>query len=261
LNPVPRLLMKRSVLFMLFGILLGLGAPLGALALLWFSPHPSLQLPSFIVDEWQDHLFFFTYMLSGTSLSFGLFGFFLGRNADLIVRQNRRLTDQVLTDPLTGLGNHRFLHAIFQAEIKRQAADPKPLSCFMMDLDYFKRVNDTYGHPFGDEVLQGLAQRIRECLRPGDHAARYGGEEFLCLLPNCDSLSARAVAERLRANVENHPFSRGAEKVSVTISIGLATQVEPSPDYQKLIDQADQALYQAKKKGRNRVESAAEISN
>jgi diguanylate cyclase (GGDEF)-like protein len=255
LIPVPSPPIKRSLLFSIFGVLLGLGAPLGALALLWFSPHPSLQLPSFIVDEWQIHLFFFTYMLAGTSLSFGLFGFFLGRDADLIGRQNRRLTDQVLTDPLTGLGNHRFLHEIFKTEIKRQAADPKPLSCFMMDLDHFKRVNDTYGHPFGDIVLQGLAERIRESLRPGDYAARYGGEEFLCLLPNCDATAARVVAERLRLNVENHPFLSGAERVPVTISIGLATRTDSSRDYQTLIDQADQALYQAKNKGRNRVES------
>ena len=252
---MPRIPIQRSILFSLFGILLGLGAPLGALALLWFSPHPSLQLLSFIVDEWRDHLFFFTYMLAGTSLSFGLFGFFLGRNADLIGRQNRRLTDQVLTDPLTGLGNHRFLHEIFKTEIKRQAADPKPLSCFMMDLDHFKRVNDTYGHPFGDEVLQGLAERIRESLRPGDYAARYGGEEFLCLLPNCDAVSAGTVAERLRANVEKHPFFKGVERIPITISIGLATRTDPSPDYQALIDEADRALYQAKNKGRNRVES------
>lgn len=247
---------QQTVLFTLLGILLGLGAPLGALALLWFSPHPNLRLPSFIVDEWRDHLFFFTYMLAGTSLSFGLFGFFLGRNADIIWHQNRRLTDQVLTDPLTGLGNHRFLHEAFQTETRRRSATLKPLSCLMMDLDHFKRVNDTYGHPFGDVVLQGLARLIQEGLRPGDRAARYGGEEFLCLLPDCDAAAAQAVAERIRSLVAGHLFHRGTEKIPVTISIGTATELSPSADYQKLIEKADQALYQAKRNGRNRVETS-----
>ncbi|HET9870583.1 MAG TPA: GGDEF domain-containing protein, partial [bacterium] len=207
--PVHRPSYRQAFLFSVIGVLLGLGAPLGALALLWFGPHPELRLPSFVFDEWRDHLFFFTYMLAGTSLSFGLFGFFLGRHADAIWHQNRRLTDQVLTDPLTGLGNHRFLHEAFQEEAGRQASGGRPLSCLMLDLDHFKRVNDTYGHPFGDEVLRGVAARIREGLRPGDRAARYGGEEFLCLLPDCDAAAARGVAERVRAAVEAKPFQRG----------------------------------------------------
>jgi len=258
LNPLSQPNIRQSLVFALAGIFLGLGAPLGALALLWFSPHPNLQLPSFIVDEWRDHLFFFTYMLMGTSLSFGLFGFFLGRHADAIWHQNRRLSDQVLTDPLTGLGNHRFLHEAFQTETQKQASSGKPLSCLMMDLDHFKRVNDSYGHPFGDMVLTGLADRIREGIRPGDSAARYGGEEFLCLLPDCDQPGARAVAERIRRLVEANPFQKDGQAVPVTVSIGCATREKPlAGGYQTLIEAADQALYSAKKKGRNRVESAS----
>jgi predicted signal transduction protein with EAL and GGDEF domain len=192
--------MKRSFLLALLGLVLGLGSPFGALVLLWHFPHPNLSIPAFLDEEWRDHFFFFTYMTTGTCLAFTLFGFWIGRDEDRVLQRNRRLTDQVLTDPLTGLGNHRYLHESFSVEYRRHRISKRPLSCLMMDLDHFKRVNDTYGHPFGDFVLQHFSKIIQNSIRQGDIASRYGGEEFLCILPNCDSAEALQVAERIRKN-------------------------------------------------------------
>ena len=250
--------MKKSFLFTLAGLLFGLGAPLGALLLLWFSPHPALQLPYFIVEEWRDHLFFFCYMLAGTSLAFGLFGFFLGRSADIIESTNRRLALLATEDELTGLGNHRFLHETFKVEFRKHLDERKPLSCLMMDLDRFKRVNDTYGHPFGDYVLKHFAALVKKSIRSGDLATRYGGEEFLCILPHCDAKEARQVAERICRDTEKYPFTNGQKLVKVTVSIGTATSLGRSDhSYHHLVGLADQALYEAKRKGRNRVVQSA----
>ncbi len=246
--------MRRSLLFALIGMVLGLGAPIGALALLWFFPHPPFELPDFIANEWREHFFFFAYMLVGTIFVFAVFGFFTGRDEDRVLKRNRRLTDQVLTDPLTGLGNHRFLHESFFVEFRKHVTSRQPISCLMMDLDHFKAVNDTYGHPFGDHVLTHFAKIIKQSIRQGDTATRYGGEEFLCILPNCDIKEARMVAERIRRKTEIYPFVQGTHKVKVTVSIGTVTSYESSGvNYKHLIDLADQALYEAKRRGRNRV--------
>lgn len=246
--------MKKAFFFALFGFFLGLGAPLGALSLLWFSPHPALQLPYFIAEEWKDHLFFFTYMLSGTSLSFAFFGFMLGRSMDVIQAQNKKLSHQATQDDLTGLGNHRFLHEIFKVEFQKHMTDHKPLSCLMMDLDHFKKVNDTCGHPFGDFVLKHFSMILKKSVRSRDVATRYGGEEFLCILPDCDLKEAHQVAERIRKETEQYTFSDGQNQMPVTVSIGAVTSYGRSgTSYQHLIALADQALYEAKHKGRNRI--------
>ena len=246
--------MRKAYSYALLGLFLGFLAPLGAIFLLWFSPHPILRLPSFIVEEWRDNLFFLTYMLVGTSLAFALFGFFIGRQEDALVHTNRRLSDEVLTDPLTGLGNHRFLHEVFKIEFRRYLSTRQPLSCFMMDLDRFKKVNDRYGHPFGDYVLKHFAALVKKSIREGDTATRYGGEEFLCILPNCDAPEALAVAERIRQGTENYPFLHGKKRVHVTVSVGTVTGYQRAgSNYRNLIMLADQALYEAKRRGRNRV--------
>lgn len=246
--------MRKSYSFALFGFLLGILAPLGAILLLWFSPHPRLQLPDFIAEEWRDNLFFFVYMLVGTSGVFALFGFFIGRQEDSLLHENLQLSDEVLTDPLTGLGNHRFLHEAFKIEFRRHLSTRQPLSCFMMDLDRFKNVNDSYGHPFGDYVLRHFAALVKKSIRQGDTATRYGGEEFLCILPNCDAQEALAVAERIRRGTEDYPFMHDEKRVRITVSVGTVTGYQRSgSSYRNLIVLADQALYEAKRRGRNRV--------
>jgi diguanylate cyclase (GGDEF)-like protein len=193
-------------------------------------------------------------MLVGTCLAFGLFGFFTGRDEDRVLLRNRLLKDEALTDPLTGLGNHRFLHDIFKVEFRRHLATQEPLTCLMMDLDRFKGINDTFGHPFGDRVLKTFASIIRRSIREGDVAARYGGEEFLCILPSCDRAQALQVAERVRHATESHAFQAGHKRVKVTVSVGVVTSYESSGlHYRHLINLADRALYDAKRQGRNQV--------
>ncbi|HVM31523.1 MAG TPA: GGDEF domain-containing protein [bacterium] len=244
--------MKNSFSFALAGIGLGLGAPLGAFLLhpLWATGvwEGSASL------EWSRNGFFYGYMLLGTCAAFGAFGFFLGRKTDQVLSRNQALSHEVLTDPLTGLGNHRFLHDYLKVEFRDPVKKPGPMACLMMDLDFFKRVNDTHGHPFGDRVLVGFARIVKRCLRQGDIATRYGGEEFLCILPNCDEANARKVAERIRAETEKEVFVDGDHRARITVSVGVV--MVPSPlqiPHQSIIDAADRNLYEAKNRGRNQV--------
>jgi diguanylate cyclase (GGDEF)-like protein len=245
--------MKKSFLFALTGGLLGLGAPLGAFFFSWFFYHPSVQFRDFLLIQCDENHFFYSYMLIGTCLSYSLFGFVLGRYADKIHEKNQLLSKEALTDPLTGLGNHRFLHEEFQKLYQDRRDHSEPISCLMMDLDLFKKVNDTYGHPSGDRVLADFARIIRKGLRPGDIATRYGGEEFLCILPRCGKDEAVEAGERVRREMEKYVFYFNNREVRVTVSVGAATHRDRIQGYQALIQSADQALYQAKSQGRNRV--------
>ena len=244
--------MRKSYFFALLGFALALGAPLGILALrLLTSPLP---FPGFAQEEWTNHHFFYLYMLVSTPLAFSLFGFLLGRKTDLLLSENLELTDEVLTDPLTGLGNHRFLHDTFKIEFRRHKESRLPISCLMLDLDHFKHINDTYGHPFGDYVLKHFSMILKRNIRSGDTAARYGGEEFLCILPNCSKEEVRTVAERIRKATESHIFPHKREPVKLTVSLGAVTSYESSGlNYRQLIALSDRALYDAKHKGRNQL--------
>ena len=246
--------MKKILLYTLIGLALGLWAPLGALLTLWYSPHAALELPDFISGALRKHLFFFLFTLSIMSAFFSIFGYFLGRRTDAMRRYNKRLTREVLTDPLTGLGNHRFLHESFKLEFRKHRANRKPISCLMMDLDHFKRVNDTCGHPYGDYVLESFALVIKKCIRAGDLAARYGGEEFLIILPNCGQDEVMRVGERIREGTKRLVFKYHRKRIILTVSLGSATSFESEGlNYQTLIDLSDKALYEAKKQGRNQL--------
>ncbi|HTC21147.1 MAG TPA: GGDEF domain-containing protein, partial [bacterium] len=212
--------MKKILLYSLIGLLLGLWAPLGALLLLWFSPHASLDLPDFVAGALRKHLPYFICTLSATGLFFSIFGFFLGRRTDAMAGNNRRLTREVLTDPLTGLGNHRFLHERFKLEFRRHRSSHRPISCLMMDLDHFKRINDACGHPYGDFVLERFAAVLKKCVRSRDLAARYGGEEFLVILPDCDRAELRTVAERIRKQTQGLIFTHRGKRFPLTVSLG-----------------------------------------
>ena len=159
-----------------------------------------------------------------------------------------------VTDGLTGLTNRQQLQALLESEILRCRRYKTPLALVMLDVDYFKSVNDTFGHQEGDEVLIGIASIIKSMCRSHDIAARYGGEEFVLVLPETDGAGARIIAERIREEVEKHSFHHEDRVHSLTISCGISEMdEEKNHDHTHLIQIADEALYQAKESGRNRT--------
>ena len=160
-----------------------------------------------------------------------------------------------MIDGLTGVYNRRWLLDRCDRLAARAAVDGAPFALFMLDVDHFKKFNDTYGHPAGDAVLVAVAKALVACVRPSDHVARYGGEEFVVVLPGTILERAREVAERTRTAVSQLEVrgTDGAPLPTVTISIGVvALSVEAA--LAPLIARADALLYEAKKNGRNRVE-------
>ncbi|MGE5222813.1 MAG: GAF domain-containing protein [Omnitrophica WOR_2 bacterium] len=174
-----------------------------------------------------------------------------------IALDNTRLFSEVqklaITDALTGIFNRRQLLEQGHREFTRSLRFERPLSVVFIDIDRFKKVNDTYGHPTGDVVLQELTQRIQMMIREIDILGRYGGEEFVLLLPETDGEAAYQVAERIRKSFENDPFTTDKGKVCITASLGTASLKEDMADFNNLLDQADAAMYHAKEAGRNRV--------
>ena len=174
-----------------------------------------------------------------------------------------RLKRQGLTDTLTSINNRRFFDQRLKEEVESAGRSGKSLSCMLLDVDHFKKVNDTYGHQVGDLVLREVAALIRAQLRGSDVLSRYGGEEFSALLANTGAEEAVEVAERIRRSVASHVFeTEEFPPFNITISIGVATmkceansKLEPRAGH-NLIGQADKVLYDAKAGGRNRVASA-----
>ena len=164
-----------------------------------------------------------------------------------------------VTDALTGLNNRRYLDNHLNVLFNRSMARGKPLSVLITDIDRFKQVNDTYGHDAGDEVLKEFANRIRSTVRGADLACRYGGEEFVVVMPDTSPEVAAAVAERLRASIEDNGFTlkSAGEELKVTASFGIASRQSSVLTPDQLMKQADLALYEAKNTGRNRVVAAA----
>jgi diguanylate cyclase (GGDEF)-like protein len=160
---------------------------------------------------------------------------------------------KALTDGLTGLYNHRHFQERLEENIKRAERLKENLSLMLLDIDHFKKINDTYGHPVGDQVLRTLASTIDETVREIDIPARYGGEEFGVLLLGAGKNEAQQVAERLRERVKNLRFNSSSGDFSITVSIGIATFPEDATTRETLIERADEALYRAKNSGRDRV--------
>lgn len=158
-----------------------------------------------------------------------------------------------LTDPLTGLQNRRSLFELGRIEFTRAQRLDRPFSCIMLDLDHFKQINDTYGHPIGDQVLQEFAKRCAKVVRAIDMLARYGGEELIILLPETDRQTACIIAERLRKSIAAKPVKIPNGEINITVSIGVGAMDQNTMQLETLIARADQAMYIAKHKGRNCV--------
>lgn len=170
-----------------------------------------------------------------------------GKQQELL-EMNTQLQELVTTDPLTGLKNRRFLNTKLLEYAEIAKIDQSPFSLLLIDVDYFKRVNDTYGHPIGDAVLQELSWKLQSEARDSDIVARMGGEEFIIVLPYTNKKEARVIAERIRLNIDHGNW----EHMRITVSIGVTTY-EIDDNDNNLISRADEALYQSKKDGRNRV--------
>jgi diguanylate cyclase (GGDEF)-like protein len=159
-----------------------------------------------------------------------------------------------ITDGMTGVHNKRYLLELLERDLATAARQQTQLSLLMIDIDHFKKINDTYGHLAGDQALKELCRRLQPRLRSTDALARYGGEEFAVVLPATPRESALQVAEILRALVEAEPFTHEQIRIPATISLGLATTDPAIPTtVTALIKQADDNLYEAKRSGRNRV--------
>jgi two-component system cell cycle response regulator len=160
-----------------------------------------------------------------------------------------------ITDALTGLFNRRYMESHLGTLVEQAASRAKPLTVLVLDIDYFKSINDTHGHDAGDDVLREFALRIKKSIRGIDLACRYGGEEFVVVMPETDMAVAAMVAERLRRRIATEPFAiqQGSRNIPLTISIGIAALAGKDDNAAGVLKRADQALYRAKRDGRNRV--------
>jgi diguanylate cyclase (GGDEF)-like protein len=237
------------------GALLAFGAPLGWLALrVAGGADAGAELTAYAP--------LYLYMLLGSVAAFVGFGAALGRHEECLMAANRSLDELAVSDPGTGLRNARYFRARLREEQARTQRTGAPLSVVVMDVDHFKRVNDRFGHPVGDEVLVAVSRAITSTVRGGDTAAalqgtaaRMGGEEFALLLPDTDASQARAIAERVRRAVSDAAVhAPDGRAVRITISCGVASGrpvgIEGS---QALYAAADAAMYRAKRAGRDRT--------
>ncbi len=172
------------------------------------------------------------------------------------VRRLALLERESITDSLIGIYNRRHLERRLEEEFARAQRYALALSVLLVDIDHFKRINDTYGHQAGDQVLSGLGRLVLGTVRAADVAARYGGEELLIIAPETPLPAAVALAQRLRQGVAAHGFGLAGERreeIRITVSIGVAERGPGIDSAQKLVRNADEALYRAKREGRNRV--------
>ena len=195
-------------------------------------------------------VFFLAVLLLTTAGSFGMFWM-------EIQYLHVELARQAARDSLTGMLNRGSFLVEFERELARVRRGGTVLSVAMFDLDHFKRLNDTHGHPAGDEVLRSMAASMQASIRQPDILGRYGGEEFALLMPDTDADMAMRVAERIRTAVQLHGVEWNAQRLSITVSGGVAAFASHGVGADALIAAADAALYEAKRAGRNRVLQAA----
>jgi two-component system, cell cycle response regulator len=172
------------------------------------------------------------------------------------LRDNVQLSiEAAITDALTGLHNRRYMESHLGTLVEQAGLRSKPISILVLDIDFFKAINDTYGHSAGDDVLKEFSRRLKKAVRGIDLACRYGGEEFVVVMPDTDIGVATVVAERLRRRIASEPFpiAQNSRSVQATISIGIAAMQSPDDKAADIVRRADLALYRAKRDGRNRV--------
>jgi diguanylate cyclase (GGDEF)-like protein len=167
-----------------------------------------------------------------------------------------RVQNLAVVDELTGIANRRRFMEMADRDLEAAIRHGRPLAAMMIDIDHFKNINDTYGHPTGDDVIRAVANRLTEHARRTDLLGRYGGEEFALLLPETVTRTCRDLAERLRAGVADVPIPTRSGPLTVTVSVGFTARGPSDPDLAALLSRADEALYEAKKAGRNRVSEA-----
>ena len=198
-------------------------------------------------------------ILAAIILLFGGIYYFINRLLRKINEAQRKLVELATIDDLTQLYNRRYFFERFNQEMERAKRYQRPLSCVILDIDFFKHVNDTYGHLSGDQVLMDIAQILKNNCRQSDLAGRYGGEELIILLPETETAGAMIIADRIREMIEQHQTEDGkGEIIRVTVSLGVASLTGPELEgidkNERIVQYADDALLRAKKEGRNRIE-------
>jgi diguanylate cyclase (GGDEF)-like protein len=209
-------------------------------------------------DEWDDPMVVpsqiqtVSYLMGHAAILLSTLGFVLLQKE----RALELLRQQATHDPLTGAANRRTLMDQLERSVSLAARNRQPLALLMIDIDYFKKVNDNYGHQAGDTVLCELVRRIEGRVRQQDVLARFGGEEFVVLLPATDAAGACVVAEDIRRAIQEQPFAIEGQALPITVSVGVHTRVpEVGPKVVgQMVEACDQAMYTAKQNGRNRVE-------
>jgi len=198
-------------------------------------------------------------ILAAMILFFGVIYYFISRLLQKINEAQQKLMALASVDDLTQLYNRRYFFERFNQEVERAMRYQRPLSCIILDIDFFKQVNDSYGHLAGDQVLIDIANILKNNCRQSDLAGRYGGEELILLLPETEANGTMIIAERIREMIEEHRTLDGKGVViAVTVSMGVASLTGPElrnlDKRERIVQYADDALLLAKKKGRNRIE-------
>ena len=175
----------------------------------------------------------------------------LRKSNDELLEAYALLERLVTVDPLTGLENRRSLVEFGEVQLRLAQRYHSFFSIMLLDLDHFKKINDTYGHLIGDEILKNIAKILKESIRNVDHLGRFGGEEFVIILPNTSLENAVIVAERIRGVIANFKHNIEDHIIQITVSIGIASYSRQDNDINQIIERADQALYKAKSSGRN----------
>ncbi len=233
----------------LIGLILGIGAPLGAF-LLRYARHAEVRFSP--AAEIATHRFFYAYELIGTCLAFSVAGFAAGLHAERLRRAEAFYQNLSEHDPLTGLYNDRAFRDRYDRALERAVRLRQPISLLLIDVDHLKQINDRFGHLMGNEALLHVARALRRAKRSEDAAARWGGDEFAILLESGNESAARRVADNVLQRLHRAPLvaPRGVIRVSVTIGMCSALGITAAND---LFAAADRALYHGKHSGRDQV--------